>query len=317
MKVGGMVRTSGLAGMAAEPAADSNAIVAEGLGKRYRRTWALRDCSFSVPAGRVAALVGPNGAGKTTLLQIAVGLLTPTTGTMQVFGTPMRQTAEALSRIAFLAQDKPLYQDFTIAEMLRFGRSLNPRWDDDLARGRLTELGLPFDRKVGRLSGGQQTQVALALAVAKRPRLLILDEPLADLDPLARDDVTRGLMAAVAETGMTVLLSSHVVSDLDGTCDWLVVLNNGRVQISGDIDDLLAEHRTCTGPVDTADEIAERHAVIARSERGRQATLVVRAAHPPVHPQWMVAPVNLEDLVLTYLRNPDAVALPGPDHIVR
>ncbi|WP_127505991.1 ABC transporter ATP-binding protein [Actinoplanes solisilvae] len=294
---------------ATEPPEVAPALVADGLSKRYSRTYALRDCSFTVPAGRVAALVGPNGAGKSTLLQIAVGLLTPTAGSVSVFGVPMRQTAEALSRIAFLAQDKPLYHDFTVTEMLRFGRAMNPRWNNDLARRRIEELGLPFDRKVGKLSGGQQTQVALALAVAKQPDLLILDEPLADLDPLARDDVTRTLMASVAETGMTVLLSSHVVSELEGTCDWLVVLNGGRVQVSGDIEELLAQHRMCTGAADEMDDLAAGHTVISRSTKGRQATLMIRSEEPPADPRWTTAAVNLEDIVLTYLRNPDTVAL--------
>ena len=294
---------------------EGNALEATGLGKQYRRTWALRECSVAVPAGRVAALVGPNGAGKTTFLHMIVGLLQPTRGSVRVFGTTVGRDGAALSRIAFLAQEKPLYDGFTVAEMMRFGRVMNPNWDDDLARCRLDELRIPLDRRVAKLSGGQQTQVALTLAIAKRPDLLVLDEPLADLDPLARHDVTSSLMAAVAETGMTVLLSSHVVPDLEGTCDWLVVLNGGRVQVSGDIDDLLSEHRLLTGPADSAETVAAQLPVVARSSTGRQATMLVRGAGAVPDQRWTERPLSLEDLVLTYLRDPDAAALPRPNII--
>ncbi|ACZ89304.1 ABC transporter ATP-binding protein [Streptosporangium roseum] len=285
------------------------ALEATGLGMRYRRTWALRDCSAAVPSGRVAALVGPNGAGKTTLLHLAVGMLTPTAGEVRIFGRPVR---ESMERIAFLAQSKPLYAGFRVEEMLRFGRELNPRWDGAAARRRLADLGIPLERRVGGLSGGQRTQVALTVALAKRPDLLVLDEPLADLDPLARDDVMRGLMEAVAETGLTVLLSSHVVSELEGVCDWLVVVNGGRVQVSGDIDELVAGHRLLTGPAGTADALAARLPVISRGGAGRQATLLVRDATPPLDPRWTARPVNLEETVLAYLRAPDQATLPRP-----
>ncbi|MFI6454415.1 ABC transporter ATP-binding protein [Streptosporangium amethystogenes] len=285
------------------------ALRTEGLGRRYRRTWALRDCSVALPSGRVIALVGPNGAGKSTLLHLAAGLLTPTTGTVRVFGRPVR---ESLERIAFVAQGKPLYSGFRVAEMLAFGRRLNPRWDDAAARGRLAELDIPFDRRIGRLSGGQRTQVALTVALAKRPDLLVMDEPLADLDPLARQDVMRGLMAAVAETGLTVLLSSHMVSELDGTCDWLTVVNKGRVQVSGDIDELVAGHRLLTGPAENADALAARLPVISRGGTGRQATLLVRDTAPLPDPRWTGRPVSLEETVLAYLRAPDLAALPRP-----
>lgn len=282
-----------------------------GLGKRYRRNWALRDCSLSVPAGRVVALVGPNGAGKTTLLHMIVGLLSPDEGNVTVLGEPAG-TTRTLPHIAFLAQDKPLYEGFSVADMMRFGAHMNPRWDAALASRRLAELGIPPDRKVGRLSGGQQAQVALTMALAKRPDLLVLDEPLANLDPLARHDVMRGLMAAVAENGMTVLLSSHVMSDLVDTCDWLVVLNSGRVQVSGDIEELLAEHRLLTGPVELADGVANRLPVVDDTRTDRQATLLVRAGQVPLDPRWTSRGVSLEELVLAYLRRPDAAALPRP-----
>jgi ABC-2 type transport system ATP-binding protein len=243
---------------------------------------------------------------------MAVGLLEPTQGSLRVFGAPVREDPSAQARVGFMAQDKPLYGDFTVAEMLKFGRSLNPRWDDDLARQRLAELDIPLRRKIAKLSGGQRTQVALTLTLAKRPELLVLDEPLADLDPLARHDVTRGLMAAVAETGMTVLFSSHVVSELENTCDWLVVVNGGRVQVSGDIDDLLAGHRLLTGPRKGADAIAARLPVIQRSDTDRNASLLVRAAEPLIEPTWTARSVSLEDLLLAYLRSPDSASLPRP-----
>jgi ABC-2 type transport system ATP-binding protein len=284
-------------------------LTATGLGKRYRRTWALRDCSLAVPAGRVVALVGPNGAGKTTLLHLVVGLLAPTMGSVEVFGGPPERS---LARVAFLAQDKPLYDGFTVADMLRFGRRLNPRWDDGMATGRLADLGIPLARKVGKLSGGQQAQVALTVALAKRPDLLLLDEPLANLDPLARHEVMRGLMAAVAETGMTVVLSSHVVSDLENTCDWLVVLNGGRVQVSGPIDELLAAHRLLSGPAELADGVTSRLTTVDETRTERQATLLVRDSSPALDPKWTVRGVGLEELVLAYLRRPESAALPRP-----
>lgn len=293
---------------------DVNAFETAGLGVRYRRKWALRDCNVSVPAGRVIALVGPNGAGKTTLLHTLVGLLRPSAGAARVFGSTTGQGAEQLARMAFVAQDKPLYDSFTVAEMLRFGRRLNTRWDDEFARRRVDELGIELKQKTGKLSGGQRAQVALTIALAKRPDLLLLDEPLANLDPLARDDVMRTLMSTVAETGTTVLLSSHVVSDLVDTCDWLVVLNSGQVQVSGDIEDMLAEHRVLSGPVELADSVAARLSVVSESRTSRQATLLVRPGAEPLvlDPKWTERAVGLEELVLAYLRRPEASALPKP-----
>jgi ABC-2 type transport system ATP-binding protein len=288
-----------------------NALTTTGLGKRYRRNWALKDCSLSVPAGRVVALVGPNGAGKTTLLHMVVGLLSPDEGNVTVLDGAVG-IRETLPRIAFLAQDKPLYDGFSVADMLRFGARMNPRWDNELALARLAELGIPLDRKVGGLSGGQQAQVALTLAFAKRPELLVLDEPLANLDPLARHEIMRGLMAAVADGGMTVVLSSHVVSDLEDTCDWMVVLNHGRVQVSGDIGDLLAGHRLLTGPAELADGVAARLPVVDDTRTGRQATMVARTGSVTLDPRWTSRGVNLEELVLAYLRRPEAAALSGP-----
>ncbi|MEV5745432.1 ABC transporter ATP-binding protein [Microbispora rosea] len=273
----------------------SAALEAAGLGVRYRRTWVLRDCSLAVPAGRVAALVGPNGAGKTTLMHTAVGLMRPALGSVRV-------TGEA----AFVAQDKPLYESLTVAEMLAFGRRMNRRWDGDAAAARLAGLGIPLRRKVGRLSGGQQAQVAVTLALASRPDLLVLDEPLANLDPLARHDVMRSIMAEVAERRLTVLLSSHVVSDLEETCDWLIVLNAGRLQVSGDIEELLDGHLVLTGP-DEASMAGTQ--VVSASRTGRQVCMLVRGA-PPLDPRWQARSPGLDELVMGYLRSPESAALP-------
>ncbi|WP_410630903.1 ABC transporter ATP-binding protein [Amycolatopsis sp. cmx-4-83] len=274
------------------------AVETRGLGKRYGRTWALRDCALAVPAGRIVALAGPNGAGKTTLLHLAAGLLRPDSGDVRVFGHP---PAAALPEIGFVAQDTPLYRDFTAAELITMGGKLNPRrWDAAPARERLAALGVPLDRPAGKLSGGQRAQVALALALAKRPRLLLLDEPIASLDPLARREFLRTLMGAVAEDGTTVLLSSHLLIDLERTCDHLVVLQDARVRLAGPVDELLDAHRTVVGPRAGSDEIAGVAQVIRAHHSERQATLLVRRAGP-IDPLWTEHEVGLEDLVLGHL----------------
>jgi ABC-2 type transport system ATP-binding protein len=280
------------------------ALQTDGLGKRYRRTWALQDCSLSVPSGRVTALVGPNGAGKSTFLRLVVGLLAPTTGSVSVLGeSPATNTPQVLSRIGFLAQDHPLYKHFTVGELLRVGRSCNLRFDQNLAERRLKQLEIPLDRKAGALSGGQQAQVALALALGKRPDLLVLDEPMASLDPVARLEFLQALMGAVAEDGMTVLFSSHVVPELERVCDHLIVLNHSRVTVAGDIDDLLTEHRLLVGPRTTAD-LDRAGTVVEATHSERHTTLLVRDGGAAAAPGWQASPVGLEDLVLSYLRQP-------------
>jgi ABC-2 type transport system ATP-binding protein len=228
-----------------------NAIETRSLSKRYGRTWALDGCTLAIPAGSVVALVGPNGAGKTTLLHLAVGLTAPTRGTITVLDGARPGSDDALQRIGFVAQDTPLYKNLTIADTLRLVASLNATWDEANARGHLARLDFPLDRKVGRLSGGQQAQVSLAVALGRHPDLLVLDEPVARLDPLARHDFMAILMAAVAEEGISVLFSSHVVAELERVCDYLIVLNHGTVQVAGDVENLLDSHRIFTGP--TAD----------------------------------------------------------------
>ena len=280
----------------------ADALRTDDLGKRYRRTWALRDCTLALPAGSVIALVGPNGAGKTTLLRLLVGLLAPTEGSVEVFGqSPTSNTPYALSRIGFLAQDHPLYRRFTVADLLHFGRSCNLRFDHVLAERRLAKLDIPLDRRAGALSGGQQAQVALALALAKRPDLLVLDEPLASLDPVARREFLQALMGAVAADGVTVLFSSHVIGELQRVCDHLVVLKQGRVVLAGDIEALLAEHRQLVGPRGTTD-LDRSETVIEATHGDRHTTLLVRDGGLPAAPGWQPHPVDLEQLVLAYLR---------------
>ncbi|HZD68920.1 MAG TPA: ABC transporter ATP-binding protein [Actinomycetes bacterium] len=281
------------------------------LGKRYRRTWALRDCSVAIPQGRVVALVGPNGAGKSTLLHLATGLLAPSAGEIRVFGAPPANRPEVLARIGFLAQDKPLYRGFTVADMLRFGARLNPGWDDAVADRWLERFDIPPDRRIGQLSGGQRTQIAVALALAKRPGLLLLDEPMADLDPLVRYELTRLLMETVAAEGLTVVLSSHVLAELATICDYLVLLTAGRVQLAGDTEELLARHKLLVGPRRDA-RTAGPHQIVAASHTDRQTTLLVRIAGPVHDPAWAVHDIGLEQLVLAYMRHPEAAALPRP-----
>ncbi|OXM59902.1 ABC transporter ATP-binding protein [Amycolatopsis vastitatis] len=280
------------------------AVEARALGKRYGRAWALRDCALELPAGRIAALVGPNGAGKTTLLHLAVGLSRPDAGEVRVFG---RDPRSVLADIGFVAQDTPLYRDFTAAELITMGGKLNRRrWDTALARERLARLGIPPDKPVGKLSGGQRAQVALALALAKRPRLLLLDEPIASLDPLARREFMQALMGAVADSETTVLLSSHLLADLERTCDYLVVLQASRVRLTGAVEELLDAHRTLVGPRAGSESVAGVAEVVRASHTERQSTLLVRRGAGPIDPLWTEHEVTLEDVVLAYLDDADA-----------
>src|SRR6266702_1468623 len=289
-----------------------NIIEASGLGKRYGRTWALRECSLAVPAGHVAALVGPHGAGKTTLLNLAAGLAAPSAGAVTVLGGRAPGSPGALDGIAFVAQDTPLYKNLPAADMLHLTRNLNRRFDQAYAETRLAELGIPLNRKARRLSGGQQAQLALTLALARRPRLLVLDEPVAMLDPVARHDFMATVMTAAAADGVSVLLSSHVLAELERVADYLILLSRGRVQVSGEVDDLLASHRVLTGPAAEADRYAERPVVHVRRAEAQAHLLVRAAADDPVPPGWEAHPVGLEELALAYLREPGAAALPGP-----
>ncbi len=292
------------------------ALNASGLGKRYRRRWALSDCTLQIPEGRVAGLVGPNGAGKTTLLHLAVGLLAPTTGTITVLdGEPASGPAQ-LAKVGFVAQDTPVYAGLSVADHLRMGAHLNPGWDAAYAQHRVGRLGLDPAQRAGKLSGGQRAQLALTLAIAKRPRLLILDEPVASLDPLARREFLQDLMEAVAEQGLSVILSSHLVADLERVCDYLIVLAASRVQIADDVDALLASHHRLIGPRRDPASLPGDQEVIQASHTDRQSTLIVRTGQPVLDPAWTVEQLSLEDLVLAYMsqaagRQPEHPACPG------
>lgn len=275
------------------------------LGKRYGRHWALRDCAITLPTGRVAALVGPNGAGKTTLLHMAVGLLRPTEGWVKVFGClPHEHSRELLPRVGFVAQNPSLYRDFSVADLLTLGRKLNARWDQQAAVERLRMLGIPLERRVGKLSGGQQSQVELALALAKRPDLMLLDEPLASLDPLARRNFLRVVMSAATEDGMTVMLSSHIITDLERVCDYLVLLSASHVQLVGDIEEIVSSHKWLVGPRTDADAVASVHTVVEENHTERQTTLLVRLNGYLFDSSWEVRDATLEDIVLAYMSQP-------------
>jgi ABC-2 type transport system ATP-binding protein len=277
------------------------ALHASGLGKRYRQRWALSDCSLQIPEGRVAGLVGPNGAGKTTLLHLAVGLLTPDAGAVTVLDGQPASGPDQLAKVGFVAQDTPVYAGLSVADHLRLGAHLNPGWDAAYAAARVERLDVDPGQRAGKLSGGQRAQLALTLALAKRPRLLILDEPVASLDPLARREFLQDLMEAVAEHEVSIILSSHLVNDLERVCDYLVVLAASRVQIAGDVDALIASHHRLIGPRRDPASLPSDQQVIQASHTDRQSTLIVQSRRPVLDPAWTVEQLNLEDLVLAYM----------------
>ena len=291
------------------------ALRTEHLGRRYGKQWGMRDCTIEVPAGAVAALVGPNGAGKTTLLEMVIGLLAPTEGQVSVFGETSRaETPEALARVGYVAQDHPLYRDFSVADMFHLGRAMNPSWDQKLAAARMEKLDIPLKRKVKQLSGGQQAQVSLTMALAKRAPLLVLDEPVSSLDPIARLEFMRDVMALAADTTLTFLISSHVVSELERFCDWLIILAGGYVQLAGPADDLLAAHRLLTVPRATSDAELPGQ-IIHRTDSDRHSTVLARIDLTELAVQgqrgWQAEPVSFEQLVLGYLQRPPTTAATG------
>ncbi|MCE6996509.1 ABC transporter ATP-binding protein [Saccharothrix sp. S26] len=279
---------------------------ARGLGKKYQRHWALTDCELDIPAGHVTGLVGPNGAGKSTLLGLAAGMLEPSSGTIEVCGGVPGSGPAQLAKVGFVAQNTPVYANLTVEEHLRLGARLNPGWDDELARDRVAKIGLDPALAAGRLSGGQRAQLALTLGIAKRPELLLLDEPVASLDPLARREFLQDLMEAVAEHGVSVVMSSHLVADLERVCDHLVVLVDARIRVTGEVEELLSTHRRLTGPRRDVDTLpADQHVVSVR-HTDRQTTVLVRTDAPILDPTWDVGEVDLEDLILAYMANPHA-----------
>ena len=288
-------------------------IETEELGKQYRGRWALAGCTLSIPAGHVVGLVGPNGAGKTTLLNLATGELAPSAGTIEVLGNRPAAGSAQLARVGYLAQDAPLYAGLPVADHLRLGAHLNPGWNAKLARARIERLDLDLRQKAGTLSGGQRAQLALTLATAKRPELLILDEPVASLDPLARREFLQDLMETVGEQQVSVVLSSHLISDLERACDYVIVLVDSRVRVAGPVDELLATHHLLSGPRRDPATLPDGQQVISASHTDRQSTLLVRTSGPVLDPAWAVSEVGLEDLVLAYMRQ---AARPAPrnDH---
>jgi ABC-2 type transport system ATP-binding protein len=289
-------------------------IETNGLGKRYGRQWALRDCTLTIPEGKVVGLVGPNGAGKTTLLHLAVGLLAPSAGSVMVLGGPPGDGPAQLAKVGFVAQDTPAYAGLSVAKHLRMGAYLNKNWDDELAESRIGQLGLDPRQKAGSLSGGQRAQLALTLAVAKQPELLLLDEPVASLDPLARREFLQGLMEIVAQHEVSVVLSSHLIADLERVCDYLVLLVASRVRLAGEVSELLASHYRLSGPRRDPRSGPANQEVIEESHTDKQSTLLVRTDEPILDPAWTVKPVTLDDLVLAYMsqaRDPNPAGRPA------
>ena len=283
--------------------ASSNPAVIQtcGLSKRYRKVTALSEATLTVPQGRISALIGPNGAGKTTLLRLLAGLARPTGGEVAVLGGAPRQDPAFLAEIGFVAQEIPLYRRLSAEDHIGVGAHLNPRWDAASVRQRLKGLNIPLDQTVGTLAGGQRAQVALSLTLAKRPRLLLLDEPVAALDPLARRQFLAHLAEAVAGGGLTVVLSSHLLADLERVCDHLILLAASRVQLCGDIDTVLAEHQVLVGPRKDTTAIEKAHTLVQATHTARQSTLLIRVGGPVVDPAWEAADVGLEELVLGYM----------------
>ena len=287
----------------------SNVLQTSGLGKRYGRRWALRDCTLSIPEGKVVGLVGPNGAGKSTLLHLAVGLLAPTAGAITVLGGHPADGPAQLARVGFVAQDTPTYPSRSVTQHLRMGAWLNPSWDAKLAERRIAALGIDSRQRAGSLSGGQRAQLALTLAIAKRPEILLLDEPAASLDPLARREFLQDLMEVVAEHGVSIVLSSHLVADLERVCDYLVVLLASRVQLAGEVTELLASHHRLSGPRRDPSTLPASQHVIEESHTDKQSLLMVRTNEPVLDPAWTVKPVTLDDLVIAYMSR---ARQPGP-----
>lgn len=301
-----------------QPAATAAPLHVRNLGRRFGEKWVLRGCSFEVRPHAVTALVGPNGAGKSTLMAAATGLLPPTEGRVDIAGAPVR-TAGAHPDLGYLAQDKPLYRRYRVRDMIEIGRHLNVRWDAPHAERLVAEAGLDPAQRVGTLSGGQRTRLALALVLARRPSILLLDEPLADLDPLARLEVSQTLMAEVADTGMTVLLSSHILGEVVDLCEDLLVMGGGRITLAGSIDDVIARHRVLVGPATSAADLGflPAGAVIEARHAPRQTTLVVDRPIDQVPEGWMASGPTLEEVVVAYLRADIAAGRSGISGVVR
>ena len=294
-----------------------NVIETTALGRRYGGRWALRNCTLMVPEGHLVALVGPNGAGKTTLLNIAVGLTSPTDGRISVLGGIPAGSPAALDRIAFVAQDMPLYRNLSVSDMLHVTRNLNHGFDTAYARTRVGHLGIGLRHKVGTLSGGQRAQLALTLALARHPQLLVLDEPTASLDPVARHDFMATVVTAMAEEGVSVILSSHGLAELERVADYLVLLTDGAVRLDGPVDDLLRQHLRLTGPLGAPID-GSWHVIESRDSRASR-VLLVRVDDPAtlIPDGWEVRSVGVEELALAYLRGSPVPARPVTVEAIR
>ena len=279
------------------------AIEAVGVAKRFGRTWALRDCTVSIPTGRVVALVGPNGSGKSTLLRLVAGLTVPTDGAIHVLGeTPGDNSTGLLGRIGYVDQDRPTYQGLRVGEMFRFGEGTNPRWDMEIARSYVDRLGISLSSRVSALSGGQQAQVALTMCLAKQAELLILDEPAAALDPVAREDLLRLLMGAVAESKSSVVISTHALSDVASVCDYLVILSTAKVVLADDLEFVLESHRFLTGGTSETLALPDGATVIDTRTSAREVVHLVRMELPITDDSWRITVPSLDEIILAYLR---------------
>nr|BBH87898.1 ABC transporter ATP-binding protein [Thermosporothrix sp. COM3] len=279
----------------------SNALHAQQLGKRYGAHWALRNCNIQLPRGCIAGLVGNNGAGKTTLLHLAAGLLRPSTGSIEMLGTPSHNMAMLLPHIGFVAQECSLYRQFTVSETLIAGRKLNPAWDESLARSLVDRFKLPLKQTIGKLSGGQQALVAIIMALAKDPELLLLDEPFSNIDPLAKHEIGKVIMELAFERSLTILISSHVLADLEALCDYLIILAASQVRLADSIEHIMEQHKLLIGPSESFDAIATAYPVIQASHTGRQSTVLLRTDEAVSHPAWEQQDLALETVVLAYL----------------
>jgi len=288
-------------------------LVAHGLGKRFRRDWALRDLTLTIPTGKVVGLAGPNAAGKSTLLSLAAGLLAPSEGSISVLGHDPLGAPEVLAEVGYVAQGAPLYRSFRVSDTIEYARRTNSRWDGEIAVELLTRID--SRAKVGALSAGDRAKLALALALGKRPRLVLLDEPFASLDPLAARELLQLLMDGVAELGATVIVASHVVADIQRVCDHIVLLSSGCVRLEGDVEELLESHRLLTGPRRPLGAIRGVREVVRERYSGRQLTLLAITDGPIVDPSWTVDPVSLEELLLAYMAPERLPTAPTPERV--
>lgn len=273
------------------------------VSKRYGRSWALRDCELSIPRGRIVALVGPNGAGKSTLLRIAAGLTRPDSGTIHLLDQELKAGHGKFDcRVSYLDQERPLLDGLRVRDMLEFGRRTNPTWDSSLASEHLSHLSISLSSRIGALSEGQRVQVALALCLAKQPELLLLDEPAASLDPVAREDLIRLLMQQAATSDVTVVLSTHALVDVAAVCDYLVILARSRVVLSDDIEFILESHRLMSASVDDHLTPPVSVDIIREGTSNREVTYLVRTGVSPIGTEWGVERPTLDEIVLAYLR---------------